>query len=48
MTFSRISFKMIILEPVNNLHLNFINLNFNSEITVWVPLAQEYREVSSA
>ena len=43
MTFSRIGFKMIIHEPVKK----FVK-DFNSEITVWAFLAQEYGVVSSA
>ena len=43
MTFSRIGFKKITLEPVEK----FVR-DYNSEITVWMSIAQEYRVVSSA
>ena len=43
MTFSRIGFKKITLEPVEK----FVRDN-NSEITVWMSIAQEYGVVSSA
>ena len=43
MTFFRIDFKMIILEPVKK-----FARDFNSEITVWMSIAQEYGVVSSA
>ena len=41
MTFSRIGFKMIILEPVKK-----SAGDFNSENIVWVSLAQDYGVVS--
>ena len=42
MTFPKIGFKMIILEPMKK----FVR-DFNLEVTVWVSLAQEYGVVSS-